>query len=733
MPGLLTAPLHGLRSDSTCAASTRWLRTSTSSASSVARYSWAARTEPWRSSPTRWRTSRESAANSAFEATRAATWSSVLAPRASAGMPHSRPATNAPSGWRARRAAPTKAHASSRCMRNDTRLLGPLVEVPGAICWVVSHGIRPKAEASASRATSEGVTPRPRARSINAALRPRKSIVRRSREVAAITSPSARGACPTSAPRRLSCNHSCIHLRREPRPGGRWIRAKIQRLGAALALSSGLTTIGVFARSNSAWRQLIENTNTRSPSAGRSRCNNGRPQSSADDAQMLSRAWRRARPAPGAAMQDLGKTMPHSDHQQAWDASLGSWLRRFRLKESAADKVIERVVTSPTFSAVITLLIVLAGAAASLFTEAIRAFGTPFGHLPSGTASVGAAAFWLLVVLAVALLVLNQAGIYRRSTREQQAMTSSLAQLDLAVRRLNTLPSENFLPSFQDSFREAIGVALLPVVDEGAGIDQVNAAVRAVLAAIADTAKDFDGAPSDTIYGANIMIFRGREQLSQITDALQLVHVGPSHIEYSGALELLPQLSTCTAEPGKVDRRTSPISLPVPSDNADYYDSGSRATKSVVIPGAPTSYVKATFDAFATIDAFLQRLHDHTSLDRRLVGRVQDYFTIGPGKDIKSFASLPIVGFAEPGSGEAGARSNDPQSASVMTPLGVLNIHSQRPGLLADNGATLFAPLMGPFLSLLAILLVHRQELAVAASCNPAELLGGEVAERTMQ
>ncbi len=370
------------------------------------------------------------------------------------------------------------------------------------------------------------------------------------------------------------------------------------------------------------------------------------------------------------------------------------WVARLaeRLNSESANNRFERVITAPAFSAVITLLIVLAGAAASLFTEAIREFDFPFGKLPGGKDSWGAGAFWMLVVVAVVLLILNQAGILKKTAREQQGLSDSLGRLDTAVRRLNTLPSENFLPSFQDSFREALHVALLAIGDDDVQLGQVDAAIRAVLAAVADTAKDFDGAPGDAIYGANVMVFRGRDEPTRIHDALELVHVGQSHREYSGAIELLPQLSTCTDDPGAVDSSTQPISLPIPTECADYYDTGSQRTKSTVIPGAPTSYVKGTFDGFATIDAFLQRMHDHTSLDRRLVGRVQEYFTAGPGKDIKSFASLPIV--AINGASEDPKQTEAPNSRK---PLGVLNIHSQRPGMLIDNGSSLFAPLMGPF------------------------------------
>lgn len=384
---------------------------------------------------------------------------------------------------------------------------------------------------------------------------------------------------------------------------------------------------------------------------------------------------------------------------------------------------LDRWLGSPAFAAVVTFLVVLAGAAASLFTEGIRQFQLfSWMKIPAGTDLGGAAAFWLLVVLSVILLYVNQRGVAGIAAREQSALKGSLAQLDDAVRRLNTLPTKNFLPAFQDSFREALATALLPLADDTATVSQIEKAIRAVLAAIADTAKDFDGATMDAVYGANIMVFRRRDEPSQVVDALGLVRVGPCHEEYLGALELVPALSTSTAEPGQPDARIKAICLPVPTDGNDYYDSGAKQTKSVLIPGAPTSYVKKTFDAFASIDDFLARLDSSTSIDRRHVGRIQQYFTSGDGKAIKSFASLPIVDITEISAGTQGAEDESTNGR----PIAVLNIHSESPGLLEDNGATLFAPLAGPFLNLLAILLSQRDEVRSEASSGTAGTAGGQ-------
>lgn len=68
----------------------------------------------------------------------------------------------------------------------------------------------------------------------------------------------------------------------------------------------------------------------------------------------------------------------------------------------------------------------------------------------------------------------NQHSIYKMSGREPRALSSTLTSLDSqqsalsdsleklngAVQRLNTLPSQSFLPAFGDSYREAFELTL---------------------------------------------------------------------------------------------------------------------------------------------------------------------------------------------------------------------------------------------------------------------------------
>ncbi|MBB3196427.1 hypothetical protein [Roseateles terrae] len=371
------------------------------------------------------------------------------------------------------------------------------------------------------------------------------------------------------------------------------------------------------------------------------------------------------------------------------------------------------VIGSPAFAAVVTLLVVMAGAAASLFTEGIRSH-SPM-PIPDGTSALGAWLFWSLSIVAVGALLVNQVILRRTSLQERADLDNSLKKLDTAVRRLNTLPNEAFLPSFQDSYGEAFAVAVLAIASPEVRAAQVDAAIRAVLAALADTARDFDGGEDDAVYRAHLMLFRPREMRSLVSDSLGLPTISSQHLEYAGALETVVELSTSLTARGEIDAALVTIHLPIPAEGMDYFDADLGRTRSSLIPGAATSYVKGTFDSFATIDDFLARLKE-SSLDRTHVGTIQRYFVEGTGRSIRSFATLPVMDLTLSGVG-----SDEGASGRAAHPLAVLVLQSSAIGLLADNGATLFAPLAGPFLNLLAMLLLRREEFVGTLTATPTE------------
>ena len=379
---------------------------------------------------------------------------------------------------------------------------------------------------------------------------------------------------------------------------------------------------------------------------------------------------------------------------------------------------VRRFTSSPAFGGVTTLVIVLAGAAASLFTEGIR---VNVWGIPDGDSRLGAVLFCLLAAAAVFLLFLNQRGLFRESDGAHVELTEALGRLDNAVKRLNTLPSEDFLPAYKDQYAEALAATTIVLLDPRTEVGDVERAIRAVLAALVDTAKDYDNANKDTVYAASVMLFRRNSTPCAIDGMQDLIKISPDSVDHAGVLELVPTLSTSSAARGGVDQETRPISLPIPCDTTDLFDHKTETDRSPVIPGAPAAYLHGSYEAFASIKILLNRLED-TSIDRKQVEAIRRYFVNGPGQHIRSFVSLPILPLGLQGSS---ARSKSPPGAAPRTDLsptsalGVLNLHSVRPGLLADNGEHLFAPLMSTFAALVGILIVRRQELLAAPPAEP--------------
>ncbi len=443
----------------------------------------------------------------------------------------------------------------------------------------------------------------------------------------------------------------------------------------------------------------------------------------------------------------------------------------------------ENVTAHAGFGALVTLFIVLAGAAASLFTEAIR----DTISLPEPKAGLGALFFWLLVVISLVLLLLNQRGINAKAKKDKDAIDTSLKKLDSAIARLNTLPSHDFLPSFRDTYAKSFEISMACALSDGSAA-QSEKAIRYVLNAMCEIARDYDGVDQNAVYGANIMLFRPRGTPSRIVDSLGLEKVTVMHEKFVGALELISELSTSTASQGRVDENTQSISLPIPGEIRDRFDARKGMYKKVLIPGACTSFATASYEAYPSIDAYVDALHA-TSLSLDWIQHLEHYFTEGGGKHVRSFASLPIreLGSApQPDAPSAQAATESSVAMPVACPLGttpgydspspasgqespmpatgsssalplssadgapesssqdvggpqtsvpmaqsvvaVVNLHSSAPGLLSDNGGTLFAPLMGPFLSLLAILLALRDEgLGSSSGSAPPPNAGANV------
>lgn len=175
---------------------------------------------------------------------------------------------------------------------------------------------------------------------------------------------------------------------------------------------------------------------------------------------------------------------------------------------------------------------------------------------------------------------------------------------------------------------------------------------------------------------------------------------GFSNVEnYQGILELIPEFSTTSdTDAYQVDNSISSIGLPIPVKPEVLIGN---QKKHKVLPGAPWSFVYKTYTSFHSMNEFLKWCNERCDFSDSVKNDLKNYFTIGVGKDVKSFISYPLL-----------LLSNEDNSGKPA--LGVLNIHRNMEGILTgrgkskeanDLGLKLFTPISDPFRMLLVLLL----------------------------
>lgn len=354
----------------------------------------------------------------------------------------------------------------------------------------------------------------------------------------------------------------------------------------------------------------------------------------------------------------------------------------------------EAMANNAFFGALTAVVTVMTDGLASFFTDDIKNNLWPF-LIVGGPLSIKASLFWLGVLLTGFLLGMGQWAQGRKSSR-------AVISLENMVARLQTLPADNYLPSYQDCCRIAAHSSFLVLLTEHSTKAQIEQAIRTVLGAVLETAKEFDKAWDDTEYSANIMIWRPAGGLGPSLEGSSSVHIVSFVMDdpkLAGVLELVPNLSTTTTKEN-YERDDSSIELvmPIPRDITPAYDAAMNQ-RHPILPGATWAFCYKVFALFTDVRRLASWLDTKTSIDTHSSNAMKDYFSTGKGKKIGSFGSVPIL---QP---TAEARHSD------TVPMGVLNLHSSRENLLHDNGQTLFVPLLEPFLMLLGSLLVAREAI----------------------
>lgn len=350
-------------------------------------------------------------------------------------------------------------------------------------------------------------------------------------------------------------------------------------------------------------------------------------------------------------------------------------------------------LASPHYATLVTLVGLLAGGLGSVYSNQIRnAWPLYWGSEGWSGISPYAVAFWLAVAAFGVLFFGRQWAADKARHVSQTQLVDNAKTLEELVR---TLPPKGFLTQVAGAFEISRSALLDVVVREEATRTDFEHAVRIVLGNIVNLARYFDGSPNGVDYAANIMLYEPfdgleSEALAQKRDGLMFFPADMDIGTLRGRLCLLQafSVSTLAKRVSDPDPRLVEFSLPVPE--ALYSDIESRRCR--VLPGAPyAAFVDGRMSAFSDTSDLVKWCEDTGDFTPSLRSEIRQYFDSERGREVRSFFSLAI--WFNPESLESG----DPP------PLGVLNIHRTREGLLDDElQAELFLPLITPFLYLLA-------------------------------
>lgn len=255
---------------------------------------------------------------------------------------------------------------------------------------------------------------------------------------------------------------------------------------------------------------------------------------------------------------------------------------------------------------------------------------------------------------------------------------------------IRTLPPKGLLVAFEDLIRASLRVDWI-AHEAGPSLDRVKGSIVVAISGIVNLVRAFDVRNDHPRYSVNIMRFRTVTELGKehVAKCIRFAEPGYDPAALDGVLQLDNDfaftLDEGDAKP-KPDVDVQPILLPVPKLEFRF-DQG----KPTVLPGAPTVFCDPRkFVGFEKTSQLAAWVRDQSGLRDSVAEQMEQYFSAeGAAKDIRSFISIAIV--------MPGKEQNDKPQV-----LGVLNLHSDREGILPGEKAALFVPLMTPFMLLIA-------------------------------
>ncbi|SIN94800.1 hypothetical protein SAMN05444168_1580 [Paraburkholderia phenazinium] len=384
-----------------------------------------------------------------------------------------------------------------------------------------------------------------------------------------------------------------------------------------------------------------------------------------------------------------------------------------------------RVIFNSIFPALVALIGALTGLWASVYSgplkASIEAVATRWGlsDEPKLVVPIAIALFLAFFgVFALQQLVRNSA-----SKRAREELMKESGDLRGMVGDMHSLPPTGFLQEVQ-AFYGAVANSLY-ATSGGNTYDRnrESEAVRAVLAAVAGLAAYYDGSRKFVTYGANVMLYRDNTYIANLEPSKKarlerkILFCDAQQNKLAsvdGVLESIPGFSTHHGKYGRL-HTTPMIVLPVPHPATVRATDGDR---DAALPGGPLAIARLEYATTQSVAAMMKWCEERSDIKRSVQFELQHFFEKGEGREIKSFASIPLF-IREP--------TEEDASPEVVRRIGVLNIHCTAENILRRDGARMFVPIIQPFAVLLNMLLLRYLDDEVKKNVVPEGRLGSEV------
>lgn len=382
---------------------------------------------------------------------------------------------------------------------------------------------------------------------------------------------------------------------------------------------------------------------------------------------------------------------------------------------------------SPFYGMFATLLVVITGISGSLYSKEIKlSISNSYDYIVSLfiknfdasqhalPGNVVANTFWILLLLVSLMYYFKHR--HERNQQNQLAVQTltAIKQNDRLQDIIRTLPPKRFLQKFATIYDASHAAAWMPF-DPGLEaslrekIELIDHAIRVILNSVGKLVAIFveDDKTSDRYFAVNVMLFHNisdfdDKQLERMREHILFLDDNADIKKNYGLLELIYNYSTSTkTETPEPDTELREFYLPIPDPAfSDELSTDDNKKLPRYLPGAPEAFVQKKLST-------TEDTHELASWCKKadftpsVCDKVKRYFESKEAQNVRSFASLPLM---------ESIKSLDDDS-NELCPIGVLNIHSNKPGLIgAEEPSTLFFLLMQPFLCLIYDLIMMKDQ-----------------------